>query len=104
MLLQSSLLLVVVVAMQSCNAWIVVNKNLTNRVIHIEALRYRGYWVDCYNIPMNSFYGAKESDVYYQPRTQFKVGLFFIGSKKISPIGIFWSGKFGLSLSFYLVP
>ena len=68
------ILLTFIVLVDSTSSWVDVGSDLIGRVIHIESLRYRGYWLDSEPRPSWSRVRAiREEEVFCEPRSKFKV-------------------------------
>lgn len=70
-----TLLLLLLFVFGSVNsAWINVGSDLVGRVVHIESLRYRGYWLDSRSRPwLSMLHGIREDDIFTTERSKFKV-------------------------------
>ena len=70
----SILLTFIVLVDSSSSSWVDVGSDLIGRVVHIESLRYRGYWLDSEPRPSWSrVRPIREEHVFCEPRSKFKV-------------------------------
>ena len=81
----SILLTFIVLVDSSSSSWVDVGSDLIGRVVHIESLRYRGYWLDSRSRPFLSMaHAIREEDIYTTERSKFQVTVRLFLSFKLN--------------------